>query len=225
MNIEEVKRIAANVDLLPELRTICVPDLGRIIEEKRDEFPPLYRSLQNYPDWWKLQGTATPKGFGANLSEYYAIGYAHRPYLIAALGVGYGDALMAFAKGSRAAGVPNATVNGYDDETGRPGTLEWCRQAFTTDRVPYNLGHCNARQYDQCGIPLRHIDLYHLNQHANLRDTAKDLELVLPALSPRGVIVVDEVDADTWNACVRFGDQHGFKYASLDTARVDILYR
>ena|SRR3990167_297354 len=212
-------------DFTPVLKAVLPPYDGWQSPPAYPQFPPLNRQFQG-PDWWKHwnRRVALPKFIG-DYETYYAIAKAHRPYLIAALGIGMGYALMSFAQGARAGGVPHATVNGYDDETNRSGSIEWARQAFMTERIPYNLSHSNARQYDECGIPLRHIDLFHvasLRQHPN---PVKDLELVWPTLSPRGIVVVDELDDEgvTTDAVVWFAQNNGF--AIMDVGRIHILER
>ncbi len=215
MNTTELISRVNSINIDELLKTIKVPVTAS--QESPITFPPLKRPLQ-VDNWWLTDGrdtSAVQPHISAKLAMYYSIGYQHRPYLIMALGVNYGYALMAFAKGSRAAGVPYATCNGYDDEVGRPGSLEWVRQAFLTDLVPYNLSHSNARQYDACGIPLKHIDLFHLSADANNRDTAKDLELAVPTLSPRGIIVVDKESSETLDICIAAATKHGFKITEV----------
>ena len=184
----------STVDVYGALRHILLP--SDYASPAYEHFPPLRRLYQGR-DWWVTE----PLGRrNAGLSEpdtercrtYYAIGKAHRPYLIAALGIGYGYALMSFAKGACAGGVPNATVNGYDDAG--DGRVEWARQAFMTERIPYNLSHSNARQYDVSGIPLRHINLFHISDARSNKNLMQDLNLAVAALSPRAIIVVDSND-------------------------------
>lgn len=164
-------------------------------------FPPIERPAQQFADWWRLHDNsreaameplvdnmlrATPYG------TKYALGYVQRPYLIASLGIKWGYSLMAFAQGARAAGVPDATVNGYDEEVDRSGSIEWARQAFIHDRVPYNLGHSSAKDYVEHGIPLSHIDLFYISGDRTNIDFPRDINLTAKTLSPRGIIVVDE---------------------------------
>jgi predicted O-methyltransferase YrrM len=130
--------------------------------------------------------------FEWGLTAMYALGYMVRPYLIASLGIGWGHPLMAFAQGARAAGNPNTTVNGYDEEEGRPGSIEWVRQAFIHDKIPYNLGHSSAKDYVN-GIPLSHIDLFFIADDRTNKEQPRDLELAFKTLTPKGIIVTDDM--------------------------------
>ena len=230
LDVETITERAKLADIRRVLKSVRVPEYLFDAEPNNlEEFPPLRRPLQkNNRDWWdrsKDEPDTAEADFFINWPKYavyYAIAYLHRPYLIASLGVGFGYTLMCLAKGAKDGGIPDTTVNGYDDETGRPGSLEWARQAFMVDRVPYNLSHSNARQYDASGIPLSHIDLFYLSDDANDRDAAKDIQLAIKTLSPRGILVVDT--ASGTEEAIRSAVAAGFGRFPLPDGEITVLY-
>lgn len=190
---------------------IAAPDSLPVDEEgepiKPEYFPPIERPLQERANWWKKHGRVRDPD--EKYPWYYAVARNVKPLLICEIGLYMGYSAMAMAKGAIAGGVQqkpghNVTVNGFDNEQYKPGSVEWCRSGFMEEGIACNFAVADTQKIDnlsEWGISM--INLFHIDGDHAQASCRHDLELAEQVMVPRPRPAYILVDDCAWTLGVR----------------------